>query len=235
MNWFDLSILSFLNQFSQESDKFNKLLGLLSGNLLLKGGLLTTLLWWAWFRNSKTEKRDREFVVAGIALAMTATLLARLIALFAPLRIRPRYDVAMHFKIPSGSADLDMLNWSSFPSDHATLFFCIAMILFFISRKVGVFALLHALFVVSLPRIYFGLHYPTDILGGMVIGAGFACVALHGGIRQAIARPVLRWMEASPQSFYPGFSLCLLLVATLFDPIREVMLDVWRAANYLTR
>jgi hypothetical protein len=56
--------------------------------------------------------------------------------------------------------------WSSFPSDHACLFFALATGLCLISPVIGGLALLHASLIVSLPRIYLGLHYPTDVLAG---------------------------------------------------------------------
>jgi undecaprenyl-diphosphatase len=234
MNPFDLSILSALNEFSQRSERLDKLVGLLFGNALVEGGFLTTLIWWAWFRKYETAQRDREFVASGIVLTACAVFVARLIALFCPFRLRPRYVDGLHFRLPVGSANYEMFNWSSFPSDHAALFFCLATILFFISRRAGALALLHALLVVSLTRIYLGIHYPSDILAGMLIGVGFASLALHSCIRRGLARPALRWMEVSPRSFYPCLSLCLLLVATQFDPLREMLVDVWRAARSLT-
>ena len=231
MNPFDFSILSALNQLSQRSARLDKLVDLLFGNALLAGGFLTALIWWAWFRNRETAQRDREFAASGIVLAAAAVFVARLIALFCPYRLRPRYVDALHFRLPTGSTNYEMFNWSSFPSDHAVLFFCLATILFFISRRAGALALLHAFLVGCLTRIYLGIHYPTDILAGILIGVGFASLSLQSGIRRGLARPALRWMEVSPRSFYPSLSLCLLLVATQFDPLREILVDVWRAAR----
>jgi len=234
VNWFDLSILRFLNQFAQNSDRFDKSVGLVAGNVLLEGGFLTALFWWAWYRKRESQERDREFVTAGMVLAMMAVLVSRLLAILAPFRVRPRYVPSLHFRLPSGSAGLEMFDWSSFPSDHAALFFCGALILWFISRKAGLVAFLHALFFASLTRVYLGIHYPTDILGGMLIGCSLACLALNTRIRQSIARPAFRWMRVSPQSFYPSLFLFALLVATMFDPLRDVLVDVWRAAKHLS-
>ena len=233
MNPFDFSILRVLNELSQRSERLDKFVDLLFGNVLVEGGFLTALIWWAWFRKRETAQRDREFVVSGIVLTAAAVLFARLIALFCPFRLRPRYVDALHFRLPAGSTNYEMFNWSSFPSDHAALFFCLATILFFISRRAGVLALLHAFVLVCLTRVYLGIHYPTDILAGILIGVGFASLALQSGIRKSLARPALRWMEVSPGSFYPALSLCLLLVATQFDPLREMLVDVWRAARSL--
>lgn len=59
---------------------------------------------------------------------------------------------------------------ASFPSAHATIFFTMATLLFFwISRKWGVWFFAGAL-LIGVGRIFVGLHYPIDILGGALIG-----------------------------------------------------------------
>lgn len=234
MNSFDFTILTFLNHFARRSEQFDKFVDLLFGNMLLEGGFITALLWWAWFRGRETAKRDRTFVVAGMGLTVIALVATRIVALLIPNRVRPRYVPELHFQLPLGSGNYDMFNWSSFPSDHAVLYFCLGTILFFISRRVGALALLHAFFVVCMTRIYLGIHYPTDILVGIVIGVGSACLALQPRVRQMISRPVFHWMETSPRSFYPCFSLGMLTIASEFAPLHEVLVDVWRAAKLLT-
>jgi undecaprenyl-diphosphatase len=64
----------------------------------------------------------------------------------------------------------------SFPSDHATAAFAIAVALLLRHRKAGVLALAMAL-VVSVARVAVGTHYPGDIVGGAVLGT-LAALAL---------------------------------------------------------
>jgi undecaprenyl-diphosphatase len=57
----------------------------------------------------------------------------------------------------------------SFPSDHTTAAFAIALvILFFLSRSVGVVVLLAAA-LIGFARVYIGVHYPGDILASVVV------------------------------------------------------------------
>lgn len=59
---------------------------------------------------------------------------------------------------------------SSFPSNHAAVFFSVAFALFFVKKKkLGIIFLILAL-LVSFARIFTGLHYPVDILGGVLVG-----------------------------------------------------------------
>ncbi len=65
----------------------------------------------------------------------------------------------------------------SFPSSHASAVFGLAFGLFLWNRKWGtVFLAMAAL--VSLGRVAVGVHYPSDIIFGMVLGAASA-LALH--------------------------------------------------------
>jgi len=59
---------------------------------------------------------------------------------------------------------------ASFPSGHATIFFTIATLIFLcLSRRWGVWAYGVAT-LIGLARVYAGLHYPLDIIGGAAIG-----------------------------------------------------------------
>ena len=57
----------------------------------------------------------------------------------------------------------------SFPSGHTTLLFALAAIIYFWNKKIGwlFFALS---FLACFARIFVGVHYPLDILAGMVVG-----------------------------------------------------------------
>ncbi|MFI5263395.1 MAG: phosphatase PAP2 family protein [Candidatus Kapaibacterium sp.] len=62
----------------------------------------------------------------------------------------------------------------SFPSSHAVNNFAgvVFFVLLFPKKKKLLWLFVPAT-IVSLTRIYLGLHYPSDILGGMFIGAAF--------------------------------------------------------------
>ncbi len=58
---------------------------------------------------------------------------------------------------------------NSFPSGHATFFFAFAVAIFLINKKIGTFFLISA-FLISISRVYTGIHYPSDIFFGGIIG-----------------------------------------------------------------
>ena len=57
----------------------------------------------------------------------------------------------------------------SFPSGHATTSFCLATVIAMRYPKLRVPAFIVAL-LVALSRPYIGVHYPSDILGGIILG-----------------------------------------------------------------
>ncbi|MED4204933.1 undecaprenyl-diphosphatase [Neobacillus mesonae] len=57
---------------------------------------------------------------------------------------------------------------ASFPSDHTTGAFALALAVLFVHRKIGIGMLLFA-FLTGLSRIYVGHHYPFDILGSIIV------------------------------------------------------------------
>ncbi len=59
---------------------------------------------------------------------------------------------------------------ASFPSGHATFFFTLATVIFLqMSARWGIVAYI-GVFLISLGRVFAGVHYPIDILGGAIIG-----------------------------------------------------------------
>ncbi len=62
---------------------------------------------------------------------------------------------------------------NSFPSGHAAFFFALAAAIFLFHKKWGIAYFLAAVIIV-LSRIMAGVHWPSDILGGIIVGGGSA-------------------------------------------------------------
>jgi undecaprenyl-diphosphatase len=90
---------------------------------------------------------------------------------------------------------------ASFPSSAATFSFAVAgVIAYFYSGWKRWAALLGAA-VIGYSRVYVGLHFPSDVLGGAILGllVGFAATALQGRWWKAAAAPSKKSANASPR------------------------------------
>lgn len=73
----------------------------------------------------------------------------------------------------------------SFPSDHATAAFAIAVALLLRHRRAGILALAMAV-VLSVARVAAGTHYPSDVLAGAALGAAAALLLWHPAVRRPL-------------------------------------------------
>jgi undecaprenyl-diphosphatase len=73
-----------------------------------------------------------------------------------------------------------------FPSDHASGAFAIAVALLLRHRRAGVLALVMAT-LIGLGRVMIGVHYPSDILGGALLGTLCALLLWHPRVRRPLA------------------------------------------------
>ena len=68
-------------------------------------------------------------------------------------------------------------NSKSFPSDHTAIAFALAATVAILYPRIGMGALIVA-FLVGLARVFVGVHYPFDILGGALVGI-FSAFVVH--------------------------------------------------------
>ena len=77
---------------------------------------------------------------------------------------------------------------NGFPSDHTALTFLIALIIYLFNRKLGLFLFLISI-LVSISRVYVGLHHLVDIFAGILL-AIVSVLLSQGLIKYFTPKPV---------------------------------------------
>jgi undecaprenyl-diphosphatase len=229
MNAVDVAIIHLLNEFSQQSWTFDSFVVLISDTPLFKGYLVLALFWWAWFRKEGARDYNRETVLLTFWACFLALSLSRFLQIGLPHRLRPLHSPQISFIVPYSLSTNFLSEWSSFPSDHAALFFALATGLCLISPLIGGLAFVHAGLIISLPRVYLGLHFPTDILAGAAIGVAMVYLLLVYRIpwRMIVIDPILVWSRKSAETFYPCFFFLTAEMTHLFEDTRSLAVSLW--------
>lgn len=228
MNFLDKFTLSLINGLAGQWLAADKAIAFLSNYHLLKGGVLVALMWWAWFSPVGIQARNRAHVMATLMGCFVAVLAGRAMPHFLPLRLRPLHDSDVDVRLAHGMARVVLDGASSFPSDHAVLFFSLSVGLLFVSRAVGLFAIGYTTLFIALPRVYLGLHYPTDILAGGLLGGLIAVLFNRYAASGVAVASVTRFSSLKPQFFYPLFFLVSYQIAELFEGVRALIFPALR-------
>lgn len=132
------------------------------------GGLLMIAVACFLLAFKKTRKLGATCIIALVLSGLFTSLLIKpLVA-----RVRP-YEVieGLTILVPK---QIDF----SFPSGHSSGAFALAWVLFrSLPKKFGIPALVYAL-LMAFSRLYLGVHYPTDVLAGVVLGILYAQAAM---------------------------------------------------------
>jgi len=166
------TIFTYLNSFALQSELFDT--GVIFIAIFLGGFLVAGLLWFIIREFLATPTEDVRLplfkkwgiVIFGSAIAAWAIseIINRLFPVPRPLILLD--DVTpLFFK---GEND-------AFPSGHATFFSALATALYFYHRQLSILYFAGAL-AIGLSRIIAGIHWPTDILAGYVLGGVIAYV-----------------------------------------------------------
>ncbi|WP_217546236.1 phosphatase PAP2 family protein [Streptomyces sp. GbtcB6] len=154
---------------------------------------MVLLVVWCWWSVRRRGAEDAASTMAALVWAPLAAAIAVLVNV--PIRgfvERPRpflthqgLDVLI-----SGKTDY------SFVSDHATITMALGVGLFVANRRFGLAGIGLAL-AEGFCRVYMGVHYPTDVVGGFALGT--AVVLLLSPLATAVLTPLMKAVEGSPR------------------------------------
>ncbi|HZS83361.1 MAG TPA: phosphatase PAP2 family protein [Stellaceae bacterium] len=202
-------------------------------NTLLRGTLYLTIYWGLWFWPSPRQAERRK-ILLDIMVAIVATVvIARVMAVVLPFRVRPIYTDGIGFQPTAFPVGYQLVNWSSFPSDTAAFFFAMSIGFWSLSRSLSIAAMAYCVTYICLPRLYLGLHWPSDLVVGCLVGAAVPMLVMRSAwIRRAIAVPLYECSERFPAYFYAGLFLVTSQMAPLFNDVRVILNGVAMIAHH---
>lgn len=162
IEWFDATVLDWF--LSIQSPVLTPLMKVVT--YLGEGGAIWILLGVILLFRKDTRKAGLGILLALLfSLLVVNVFLKDFVARPRPCWRNPMVD--MLIAIPSDY---------SFPSGHSSSSFAAATVIFLWNRKWGVWALLGAALMAA-TRLYFYVHYPTDVLAGILLGVIFGLIS----------------------------------------------------------
>lgn len=159
--------------------------------LLIAMVLLVAGCWWSVRRRGGEDAASSVAAVVWAPLAAGIALLVNVPIRDFVARPRPFADHQGLDVLVSGKTDY------SFVSDHATLTMAVAVGLFIANRKFGLIGIGLAL-LEGFCRVYMGVHYPTDVIGGFALGTAVAL--LLSPLAMLLLTPVAKAVEGSARA-----------------------------------
>jgi membrane-associated phospholipid phosphatase len=218
----DIAVYQFLNGYAGQwlLDRFA---AFEEDNNLFKGGLFFAAYTYLWFRIGPEQEKVRRAIIAILTGTLLALVVTRTIADIAPYRVRPIYDSRISHQPYSLPISPNMENWSSFPSDTAAYFFALSCGLAYLMRRYTIPIMLYTAGWICLPRVFLGVHYPSDIGVGGAIGMMTIWASLRSEwLRSGIATHAFAFMDEKPQLFYASAFIVCFEMSVLFDDVRAI-------------
>ena len=216
----DERLALLINRPAGQDELLDKFVLHISDSILLKAGVFLAVYCWMWFRTDEQRDGVRRDIVASLFAAVIVVAAARALQLGLPFQQRPLHDLTLGLNVPLSVNPATLKTWSSFPSDHAVFLFALSVPIWSWSRWLGAVAFCWALFVVCLPRIYLGYHYPSDVLAGAILGVALMLVLRAAMMCTPLPGWIVRW-GASHSRLFCVFAFAFALeLATMFQSAR---------------
>ena len=230
----DRALAQAANHFAGRSIVFDMMVRDMINTALPNGGLLLAALCWLWFETDQLDAHPQRRNVTTSVLAVTILAAALwLLKTLLPFRLRPLNDPDLALRVPF-DVDATSLNaLSAFPSGHTAFFFALSVPLWWRSRWLGAAAAVWIFLTICLPLLYRGDHWPSDIVGGTVVGVTLMLLLCRLIGATAVPDKVLAFSEAHPPAFYAMAWLLAFEIALFFGDIHAYLSDAARLARAL--
>jgi membrane-associated phospholipid phosphatase len=216
--WFNRPVARVLAALSKDHELATKLATALSEYSTCHGVIIVALVWYCWFNSTP---RLRPAIAAGVGGAFLAGILSRILQRSFTTYPKPIYDPALQVPEVGSLTDFIVAGANTFPSERATLFAGLAIVVFLARPKLGLVALGYTI-LIDTARIYLGLHYPADLMGSVALGALVVWLA-QMRLGSSLSVTLLSWEAKSPGLFYAAAFFVSYQMATAFSDLRAIV------------
>lgn len=140
------------------------------------------------FRIKNWKERMRVFTIGILATILSRGILTPLIRFFVE-RQRP-------FILMDAESLIGYVGERAFPSGHMAFIVPLMIVLWYVNKRVGTWGLIGA-FLIGIARIGAGVHWPSDVVGGFLVGVvSYAIVRIvlkrkfSGGKENTVVNPL---------------------------------------------
>jgi undecaprenyl-diphosphatase len=183
VQYLDVQILLHLNWLLPSNGIRREIFEDIGNNPLIRGLPVFAPLLALWHSGENPARRSR--MLAGFLAVCVATLVSVQIQHHVHSHIRPFLNPEIHLQGIDSNLTQSWDHEDSFPSDTATEFFSLAMVVFLENKLAGTIAFLWSLISVGVVRMAMGYHYPSDVIGALILGPGIVLLSER-----------IRWMPA---------------------------------------
>jgi membrane-associated phospholipid phosphatase len=223
----DQTILCWMNSLAAGHPAQHKIIAGMTGNGFFRGLPIFIMISALWFSPRIDEER-RSRMLAGLVAVCLLTLFSVYLQAHLFWHLRPLLNPGLHLRVDADEAS----SWigyhgnNSFPSDTTTLYWGLAAVVFLERRRWGVLAVVWTIFIISIPRVYTGIHYPSDIMAGAMLGSLTLFVGTYLPPAKAGAKKIVQVLSAWPGLLDTGFAVVMADMFNLFEGTRHILKGV---------
>ncbi|HXY06445.1 MAG TPA: phosphatase PAP2 family protein [Terriglobales bacterium] len=220
----DQGILCWVNSFVAGHPTQHKIIAGMGSNEFFRGLPIFFLISVLWF-SARIDEERRSRMLAGLMATCVLTLFSVYLQSHLFWHLRPLLNSGLHLTVnpEEASSWIGYHGNNSFPSDTMTLYWGLAAVVFLERRRWGVLAFLWTILIIAIPRVYTGVHYPSDIVASAMLGSLTWFVGAYLSPAKTVAKKIVHVLSPWPGMLDTSFAVIMADMFNLFEGTRHIL------------